>query len=125
LSASWSSGTDAIRLTGNEFGQFIVGNAGQNYLSGGGGNDVFRGEAGNDTLDGGAGNDTFYVEDASDKVIEAAGGGYDTVLASANYMLAAGQHIEVLGTTLTGTVHLAGNEFAQRINGNDGTNTLL
>jgi len=49
-------GKTAINLTGNEFGQAIVGNAGANVL---------EGKAGADTLTGGAGNDRFVLSAAA------------------------------------------------------------
>ena len=45
---------------------------------------------------GGSGNDIYYVDNAGDQVIEAAGGGSDNVYASVDYTLAAGQEIEFL-----------------------------
>jgi Ca2+-binding RTX toxin-like protein len=51
--------TNATTLRGNEFGQFIVGNAGQNTLDGGAGNDIIIANAGQDTINGGADHDTI------------------------------------------------------------------
>jgi serralysin len=51
-------GTSNINLTGNEFSQTIIGNAGNNYLSGLGGDDTVIGGKGADVLDGGSGFDT-------------------------------------------------------------------
>jgi Ca2+-binding RTX toxin-like protein len=45
-------------LTGSDFNDTLVGNAGANVLLGGAGNDVLRGGVGGDTLTGGAGLDT-------------------------------------------------------------------
>jgi Ca2+-binding RTX toxin-like protein len=50
MQTNGSAGTAAIDLTGNEFGQQIIGNAGANRL---------EGKGGNDTLSGGSGADTF------------------------------------------------------------------
>lgn len=44
------SGTAAINLTGNEFGQQLVGNRGANKIDGKGGNDMLTGGAGKDTF---------------------------------------------------------------------------
>ena len=58
-----------VTLTGNDFGQFIHGNAGANriagrdgidFLFGHGGNDILNGGRGNDKLLGGSNNDTFF-----------------------------------------------------------------
>ena len=83
--------TVAIHLTGNEYGQLIYGNAGQNSLDGG---------AGYDALIGYGGNDWYYV-DSGDVVFEASGDGYDRVLASASHALTAGAEVEVLAAADT------------------------
>jgi hypothetical protein len=50
LSTTNAKGKTAINLTGNEFGQTIIGNAGDNILEGKAGADVFIGGAGRDTF---------------------------------------------------------------------------
>lgn len=112
------TGTGAINGTGNNLDNIIRGNGSANTLNG---------LLGADELIGGLGDDRYFVDNAADKVLEAAGQGSDTVFASVNYALAAGQHIEVVATTLqagTGAINLAGNELGQRLNGNNGANTL-
>ncbi|MFI0844015.1 calcium-binding protein [Mesorhizobium sp. IMUNJ 23232] len=48
LTTNGSAGTTAIDLTGNEFAQEIVGNAGMNFIDGKGGSDTLRGGSGKD-----------------------------------------------------------------------------
>ena len=81
-------------LRGGAGNDTLVGGAGADYLDGGADNDTLQGDAGNDILDGGAGNDTmtgglgddfYYVDSASDSVVEAAGGGTDTIRLATNY----------------------------------------
>ena len=119
--------TTPINLTGNEFAQWIFGNAGNNILSGGGGNDRLVGGGGTDTLIGGAGNDVFRVNDASDVIVEAAGQGEDKLQASASYTLADGVFVEILttdGVSKTKAIDLAGNSSNNLIHGNYGVNVL-
>jgi Ca2+-binding RTX toxin-like protein len=118
LSTTNHGGTANINLTGNEFGQVVIGNAGSNWLDGGSG--------GVDGLQGLGGNDFLFV-DANDFVIEAVGGGTDNVLARTNFALNAGQEIEFLSTTShggTADINLVGNEFGQIVIGNAGSNIL-
>ena len=107
--------------TGNSLGNVITGNGLNNTLDGG---------AGNDTLVGGAGNDTYMVDATGDVITELAGGGIDSVFASAGYTLSA--NIENL--TLTGFAgfgggnaqanSITGTGFDDTIEGGDGQDTL-
>lgn len=108
--------------TGNFAG---TGNALNNAIIGGTGNDVLDGGLGNDTLTGGAGNDTYRIDVATDRVIELAGGGTDTVIysGSTNYTLAA--NAENLVYTGTAPVVLTGNVLANEITGGTGDDDIL
>jgi hypothetical protein len=69
----------------------------------------------------------YCVDNGGDKVTEAAGGGADTVIASASYALGAGVHVETLQTidaTATTAMALTGNELNNVIRGNAGINTI-
>ena len=145
LAARYGKSTEALNLTGNEFGQKIFGNAGPNLLSGGGGRDALLGRDGDDILDGGedadtldgglgtdrmvggTGNDIYRVDNAGDVVVEAAGAGADRVFSTDSYVLPAGAEIEILAARYgksTEALDLTGNEFGQKIYGNAGANLL-
>jgi Ca2+-binding RTX toxin-like protein len=120
MRAGSPTSTAVTNLVGNALANALHGNAAANLLNGG---------AGADTMSGYAGNDTYYVDNAGDQVIEAAGGGRDTVLVSAgtSYTLTSGAEVEVMATTnsaSTAAVNLAGNAFANEIYGNAGSNII-
>ena len=112
-------------LSGGAGNDALAGGNGNDTLNGGGGDDILNGQAGADLMSGGAGNDTYYVDNAADKVFEAVGGGNDTVFASVNYALQAGQEVETLRgfAGATGLI-LTGNEFNNLLVGLTGNDTL-
>ena len=114
----------AANASGSDRSDSINGNSFVNTLTGGKGNDTLDGGGDNDVMKGQSGNDFYYVGDADDAVIEAAGEGKDTVFASANYVLVAGQEIEILSLQGIAALSGTGNEFANIIIGNIGDNTL-
>jgi len=117
ISTDFQAGTAAIDITGNEFRQSILGNAGANILDGGGGGDHMYGFQGDDW---------YFVRHADDRVHEGAGG-TDRVFASVSHVLSSGAEIEMLTTTNHGgtdAINLTGNGFAQAIYGNAGNNQL-
>lgn len=121
-------GMDAIRLTGNEFGQTIAGNAAANVLIGLAGDDVLDGGAGADRLYGGTGNDSYIVDDSRDRIYEYDLEGSDTVYADVSFTLMTGVAVETLRAHNHSTatnISLAGNEFAQAIFGNVAANRLI
>src|SRR6185503_943981 len=128
------SSTDPLVLTGNEFGQSLYGNLGDNYLNGGQGADFLVGLAGNDSLlggtgadnmAGGVGNDIYYVDNSGDQVIELAGEGDDLVVATASLSLTDAAAVETMSADPgAGNINLTGNEFAQSLYGNAGNNIL-
>ena len=112
----------------------LVGNQANNKLIGNGGNDTLDGGAGADTMIGGIGDDTYVVDivdNAGDIVIEAAGGGIDTIQVAFSYSLKTLPNVENL-TLLNpavlsgaGVMYAIGNDNNNYITGNDGNNILF
>ncbi|HET7708251.1 MAG TPA: SGNH/GDSL hydrolase family protein [Sphingomicrobium sp.] len=76
---------------------------------------------------GASGNTSYTVNAAGTLILEQAGGGVDTVLASVSYALNAGAEVESLRTTNDrgkAAIDLTGNEFSQAIVGNAGGNRI-
>ena len=92
-----------------------VGNSGDNLITGGSGNDVLTGGGGIDTLAGGLGNDTYVVHGHGDTIVEAVGGGVDTIVSTVDFSLTEVANVENLA--LAGDAHHA--------TGNDGDNLLI
>ncbi|MDQ0323603.1 hypothetical protein QO002_005809 [Pararhizobium capsulatum DSM 1112] len=112
------TGSASINGAGNDLANQITGNSGANWLIGG---------LGADTMTGGAGNDIYFVDNARDVVIEAAGAGSDGVATSVSYTLATSTSIELFTTDdalVTKALNLTGNALAQIIIGNNGANVI-
>ena len=117
LSTTSNAGTAAIDLTGNAFGQVLVGNDGINRLDGGGGADQLVGLGGND----------IFVVDSDDRVYEAGGGGLDRVEAIASFISAWARRSRSWRPPTRprpDALNLGGNEFGQTLTGNAGANYL-
>jgi Ca2+-binding RTX toxin-like protein len=137
------TGTTAITGKGNGDGNIIKGNIKDNNLDGKDGSDNLQGEAGKDTLIGGFGddtlnggsgidslvgndgNDTYVIDSASDKIVEGANQGVDTVeVAYGNYTIANQGNLENI--TLTGLlkINATGNTGNNKLVGNNRNNIL-
>ena len=144
VSGTGNSGDNTI--SGNTAANSIFGGNGNDSLFGGSGiiGDTLLGEGGNDTLDGGEGNDTmiggqgndyYFVDSATDRVVESVGQGSDSVLVGFdNYTLTAGSEIEWFilapSTVTRGTGNLldntlVGNALANTLNGGGGADSLF
>ena len=134
MTAIWDPRTSPINgtvagdtITSRIEGATVNGLGGHDVLHGMGGADILDGGTGADTMTGRGGNDTYRVDNAGDKIVEANGEGFDIVLASASYTLAAGVSANILRTTssLTTTdIDLTGNALVQALIGNAGKNKL-
>jgi Ca2+-binding RTX toxin-like protein len=115
------------KLTGLSGNDVLKGGSGADQLTGDSGGDRLDGGSGADRLEGGFGNDIYYVDRATDLVIEAGVDNKDTVIASASYTLSAHAPIEVMRTVdaaSTRAINLTGSSVANTIVGNNGANTL-
>ena len=125
--ASFVGDPDPEYLTSIE--NVLAGN-GKDYLYGSNAANVLNGGGGGDWMEGRRGNDTFHVNTSGDIIIELAGGGNDTVVASASYVLTEGtpvaqvETLRTLNPAAVTKINLTGNSFKQLIEGNAGVNTL-
>jgi Ca2+-binding RTX toxin-like protein len=92
--------------------------------------DILLSSGGPNTLIGLGGDDVYYVNNAADVVIEAANGGYDTVMASVSYTLPANvEALYVNGSGLTGTGSSRADTLvslgANTLIGGDGNDTFV
>jgi Ca2+-binding RTX toxin-like protein len=126
------TGTANINGTGNSLNNTIFGNTGNNLLSGGAGADSLFGGAGNDTLmggvgadslTGGTGNDWYWIDNASDSVIELANEGTDKVYTTISYTLT--DNVEDLALQETAaSINGTGNSLNNTITDNTKNNVL-
>jgi Ca2+-binding RTX toxin-like protein len=114
-----ATGSALLEILGNSLNNIIIGNAGVNYLDGG---------AGFDTLIGGLGDDNYTLDsdglDSIDTIIEAAGGGNDTVhvFMALNTILSA--NVENLDLFGDGNINGTGNALGNVMHGGAGNNIL-
>ena len=104
-------------LTSGSGSDSLSGLGGNDTLNGGGGNDTLNGGTGLDSMVGGTGNDKFYVADLGDSVIEAVGGGNDTVYYTGNLFYLLADNVENLIGQGTYGSQLGGNSLANTITG--------
>ncbi|QJW83676.1 hypothetical protein HK414_05240 [Ramlibacter terrae] len=77
-------------------------------------------------MSGGAGSDMYYVDNAKDSITgesSSSSGGIDTVFSSVSFSLA-GDYVEQLALTGSGSINATGNGLANVLTGNSGKNVL-
>ncbi|MBC7667945.1 calcium-binding protein [Caulobacter sp. DWR2-3-1b2] len=117
----WLDGGDGGSVDGGD--DVFFGGLGSDGLAGRDGNDWLDGGAGADLMFGGLGDDIYVVDDAGDQVVEAAGEGFDLVLASVSYQLQGGvERLELQGNA---AINAFGSADAEQINGNNASNYLF
>ncbi|HVQ09732.1 MAG TPA: M10 family metallopeptidase C-terminal domain-containing protein [Allosphingosinicella sp.] len=118
LSTQTHAGTDDLFLTGNQYNNTLIGNAGDNILNGVDGADVMIGLAGDDT---------YAIDNLGDLVIDGVDQGNDLVLTYLSHTLTNGNQIETLSTVFheaTTAINLGGNDYNNKLIGNYGANYL-
>ena len=135
------TGTNSIVGQGNSLANLITGNEAPNLLTGNAGNDSLIGGAGNDTLDGGLGadrlvgglgDDSYVVNSVSDRIVETAGEGTDTVrvlysTTSPTVVVLGVDFVNVENLTVSGSgpFRLTGDANANVLVGNGAPNRLV
>lgn len=113
---------DSDIILGDGDDNFINGTAGDDVISSGAGNDTINGLGGADRMIGGTGDDYYYVDDAGDVIVEAAGEGYEKVSTTITYTL--DEYVELATLRGTDDLDLTGNAEDNWLNGNAGNNVL-
>ena len=120
------NGTSASeRLDGTVGDDEIYGHEGDDELFGFGGHDILDGGTGADTMTGGTGDDWYYVDNASDVIVENANEGTDVVFTSlASYSIASLGNVEYLYGDASDQT-LTGNSLRNVIDGDLGADTMI
>ena len=127
--ASFQIETLALLVTaslgvGNGLDNLIYGTSLNNTLVSGTGNDTLYGFGGLNTLAGGDNNDTYYVDMATDLIIEYANEGLDTVIARHDYVLPETSVENITAWEYGGFMIITGNSLNNVIIGNNGFNVI-
>lgn len=125
---------NAIGGSGNDV---LIGNSSSNSLDGGSGNDTLYGGAGNDIFDwnatgrggedvfyGGTGDDTYCFDTSTDRAIEEADQGKDTIWVKFDYSIAALPNVENLFGFGSSSLTLTANSRDNILSGSAGNDIL-
>jgi Ca2+-binding RTX toxin-like protein len=117
----------ADSLDGGDGHDYLDGGAGNDTLVGGAGNDTLVGGAGVDSMVGGAGNDVYYVDSATDVVVEAAGRGSDTLYVGvSSFALTSTTEIEnIIVQAEAGAATITGSDTNNWITANNAGDSLV
>ena len=136
------TGNKAVKFTGSQDGNWIVGTKLNDTLSGdsaaGGGDDTLNGGKGADRMNAGDGDDVYFVDNNKDVVDETGALGTDTVWSTISYSLAENgttvrgqiEYLELIGTAAINGIgsknadHIFGNNAANKISGAGDNDTL-
>ncbi|HEY9616682.1 MAG TPA: calcium-binding protein [Microcoleaceae cyanobacterium] len=113
-------------LVGGDGNDALYGSFGDDTLQGGAGNDTLDGGSGDNRLEGGTGDDLYVVNSLGDVIVDTAGTGIETVLASFDWNLGA-DSLGLDHLTLefgSGAISGIGNGLNNRIIGNENFNQL-
>ncbi|BDG73147.1 calcium-binding protein [Roseomonas fluvialis] len=116
--------TGRDNILGGAGADSVLGGIDADTLNGGEGNDVLDGGEGADRLIGWTGNDLYIVDLRADVVIETAGAGDDTVVASGNYYLPRQVEWVVLAPG-AGPIFVVTNIDPVRVQGNESNNQVI
>lgn len=126
------TGALSVNASGNGLNNALTGNSGENILNGGEGNDTINGNGGVDTLVGGVGDDIYFVNSASDKLVENLGEGVDSAISYVSFTLSSNvDNLTLVGAAaINGTGNLlnnslVGNELNNAIAGDAGDDTIM
>lgn len=109
-------------ITALDTGYRFVGSDGDDVIVGFRSNDVLNGGVGADVMIGGAGDDAYFVNEASDVVVEYDGGGTDRVITSISFRLPAG--VENMSLAFQADLMCEGNGLANRLVGGNAADIL-
>ena len=117
-----SARTTAVKITGNDLDNTIIGGTGKNSLIGGKGNDSIVGNSGNDYLSGSAGNDSVIGGAGNDKIFGYAGNDYLSGSAGNDSVYGGNGNDKIFG--YAGNDYLRGDAGKDSLYGGDGNDSL-